>query len=149
MRRLRDEAEARIGRLERRVEEVAAMQAPPTIPPAMSLPVALPPPPSKGMAMAVEVAPPAKGMGMPMDFELPCEEESKGGGLVGSGVKVGKERVKEMVMSSGGGWEVVGICGMGGSGKTTLLSMLGGRATAADGCISYNDEPFGKSLKRR
>ncbi|VAI27928.1 unnamed protein product [Triticum turgidum subsp. durum] len=116
VRRLRDEAEARIGRLERRVEEVAAMQAPATIPPAMSLPVALPPPPCKGMA----VAPPAKGMGMPMDFELPCEEESKGGGLVGSGVKVGKERVKEMVMSSGGGWEVVGICGMGGSGKTTL-----------------------------
>ncbi|KAM3254462.1 hypothetical protein ACQJBY_048146 [Aegilops geniculata] len=132
VRRLRDEAEARIGRLERRVEEVAAMQAAPTIPPAMSLPVALPPPPSKGMAMAVEAAPPTKamgmpmdleptkGMGMPMDFELPCEEESKGGGLVGSGVKVGKERVKEMVMSSGGGWEVVGICGMGGSGKTTL-----------------------------
>ncbi|VAI13604.1 unnamed protein product [Triticum turgidum subsp. durum] len=120
VRRLRDEAEARIGRLERRVEEVAAMQAPPTIPPAMSLPVALPPPPSKGMAMAVEVAPPTKGMGIPMDFDLPCEEESKGGGLVGSGAKVGKERVKEMVMSSGGGWEVVGICGMGGSGKTTL-----------------------------
>uniref|UniRef100_A0A453JUF1 RPW8 domain-containing protein n=1 Tax=Aegilops tauschii subsp. strangulata TaxID=200361 RepID=A0A453JUF1_AEGTS len=133
VRRLRDEAEARIGRLERRVEEVAALQAAPTIPPAMSLPVALPPPPSKGMAMAVEVAPPTKamgmpmevapptkGMGIPMDFEFPCEEESKDAGLVGSGVKVGKERVKEMVMSSGGGWEVVGICGMGGSGKTTL-----------------------------
>ncbi|KAI4987165.1 hypothetical protein ZWY2020_019965 [Hordeum vulgare] len=121
VRRLRDEAEARIGRLERRVEEVAAMQAPATIPPAMSLPVALPPPPSKGMAMVVEVAPPTKGMGMPMDFELPCEEKNKDGScLVGSGVKVGKEKVKEMVMSSGGGWEVVSICGMGGSGKTTL-----------------------------
>uniref|UniRef100_A0A453JUF6 Uncharacterized protein n=1 Tax=Aegilops tauschii subsp. strangulata TaxID=200361 RepID=A0A453JUF6_AEGTS len=68
----------------------------------------------------MEVAPPTKGMGIPMDFEFPCEEESKDAGLVGSGVKVGKERVKEMVMSSGGGWEVVGICGMGGSGKTTL-----------------------------
>jgi len=28
--------------------------------------------------------------------------------------------VKEMVMSGGGGWEVVGISGMGGSGKTTV-----------------------------
>uniref|UniRef100_A0A8R7UBC0 ABC transporter domain-containing protein n=1 Tax=Triticum urartu TaxID=4572 RepID=A0A8R7UBC0_TRIUA len=45
--------------------------------------------------------------------------------------------------------EVLAMMGPSGSGKTTLLSMLGGRATAADGCISYNDEPFGKSLKRR
>ncbi|EEC69584.1 hypothetical protein OsI_38915 [Oryza sativa Indica Group] len=41
--------------------------------------------------------------------------------MVGGGVRVGKEKVKEMVMSGGGGgWEAVGICGMGGSGKTTL-----------------------------
>jgi hypothetical protein len=147
VRRLRDEADARIGRLERRVEEVAAMQGPPAgMPPAMSLPVAPPPckgmafavdvappskgmafamdvaPPSKGMAMAVDVAPPPKGMGMgmPMDLEVPEEELVKGTGVLGSGVKVGKEKVKEMVMSGGGGWEVVGIRGMGGSGKTTL-----------------------------
>ncbi|KAM0908136.1 hypothetical protein ACQ4PT_015667 [Festuca glaucescens] len=131
VRRLRDEADARIGRLERRVEEVsAAMQAPPAgIPPAMSLPVALPP--SKGMPMAMEVAPPAKGMEvapppkggmcMPMDLEIPEEEfNKKSGDLLGSGIKVGKDKVKEMVMSGGSGWEVVGICGMGGSGKTTL-----------------------------
>uniref|UniRef100_A0ACD6A134 Uncharacterized protein n=1 Tax=Avena sativa TaxID=4498 RepID=A0ACD6A134_AVESA len=133
VRRLRDEADARMGRLERRVEEVAAMQGNPNagIPPAMSLPVALPPckgmamamevapPPSKGMAVEMEMAPPPKGMGMPMDLELP-EEQEKGLGVLGTGVKVGKEKVKEMVMSGGGGWEVVGICGMGGSGKTTL-----------------------------
>jgi ABC-type multidrug transport system ATPase subunit len=45
--------------------------------------------------------------------------------------------------------EVLAMMGPSGSGKTTLLSMLGGRAAADDGCISYNDEPFGKSLKRR
>jgi ABC-type Fe3+/spermidine/putrescine transport system ATPase subunit len=44
---------------------------------------------------------------------------------------------------------VLALMGPSGSGKTTLLSMLGGRAAADDGCISYNDEPFGKSLKRR
>lgn len=48
--------------------------------------------------------------------------------------------------------EVLALMGPSGSGKTTLLSMLGGRPTgagAAEGCVSYNDEPFGKSLKRR
>ncbi|KAM0890096.1 hypothetical protein ACQ4PT_027281 [Festuca glaucescens] len=45
--------------------------------------------------------------------------------------------------------EVLALMGPSGSGKTTLLSMLGGRAAADEGCISYNDEPFGKSLKRR
>ena len=46
--------------------------------------------------------------------------------------------------------EVLALMGPSGSGKTTLLSMLGGRAAApVDGCISYNDHPFGKSLKRR
>ncbi|XP_006664153.3 putative disease resistance protein At5g47280 [Oryza brachyantha] len=127
VRRLRDEADARIGRLERRVEEVAAAQAQAHLPPAMSLPCAPPPPPpppkamammpmdtlpSKAMAMGLE-APPPKGM--PMEMEV--EEDD---GVVGSGVRVGKEKVKEMVMSGGGGWEAVGICGMGGSGKTTL-----------------------------
>ncbi|KQJ86089.1 putative disease resistance protein At5g47280 [Brachypodium distachyon] len=113
VRRLRDEADARIGRLERRVEEVAAaMQAPPV--PAVVAPAA----PCKGVAMAVEPAP-GKAMGLPMDLEPPEMEEEEKEVAVGGGVKVGKEKVKEMVMS-GGGWEVVGICGMGGSGKTTL-----------------------------
>jgi hypothetical protein len=70
----------------------------------------------------MEVATPAKGgMCTPMDLEIPEEEfDKKGGDLLGSGIKVGKDKVKEMVMGGAAGWEVVGICGMGGSGKTTL-----------------------------
>ncbi|OEL22879.1 putative disease resistance protein [Dichanthelium oligosanthes] len=145
VRRLRDEAEARIGRLERRVEEIAAAAHPPppalslpgASPPALSLPVA--PPPLKGvpmqmpMPMAMDAplakasvdSPPLKGVAMPakagvmaMDMEL--TEGGEDEGMLRGGLKVAKEKVKEMVMSGGGGWEVVGISGMGGSGKTTL-----------------------------
>ncbi|TVU48331.1 hypothetical protein EJB05_07965, partial [Eragrostis curvula] len=49
--------------------------------------------------------------------------------------------------------EVLALMGPSGSGKTTLLSILGGRvgggAGAVEGTISYNDEPYCKSLKRR
>ncbi|KAL0914626.1 hypothetical protein M5K25_014989 [Dendrobium thyrsiflorum] len=41
------------------------------------------------------------------------------GDVVGVGVRVGRERIKDALMNAGGG-EVVGICGIGGSGKTTL-----------------------------
>ncbi|XP_020592691.1 probable disease resistance protein At4g33300 isoform X2 [Phalaenopsis equestris] len=41
------------------------------------------------------------------------------GDVVGVGVRVGREKVKDMLMNAGGG-EVVGICGIGGSGKTTM-----------------------------
>uniref|UniRef100_A0A0D9Y0Y7 RPW8 domain-containing protein n=1 Tax=Leersia perrieri TaxID=77586 RepID=A0A0D9Y0Y7_9ORYZ len=129
VRRLRHEADARIGRLERRIEEVAAAQISP-LPPAISVPFSLPPPPptttTKSMAaMGIEAAP-AKGMAMGMmelEFSSSSEkEEMEEEGVVGKGLKVGKEKVKEMVMSGGGGggWEAVGICGIGGSGKTTL-----------------------------
>jgi len=143
VRRLRDEADARIGRLERRVEEIAAAAQPPP-PPALSVPVAPPHkgvpmpmeapiakpafaavpmevPPHKGMAVSMSVpmkAAPAKAGVMAMDMDLTEGHEDEG--MVGAGVKVAKEKVKEMVMSGGGGWEVVGISGMGGSGKTTL-----------------------------
>jgi hypothetical protein len=143
VRRLRDEADARIGRLERRVEEIAAATAQPP-PPALSVPVAPPPhkgvpmpmeaplakpafvamtkevPQHKGMAMSEPVpakAAPAKAGVMAMDIADGHEDAE---GMVGGGVKVAKEKVKEMVMSGGGSWEVVGISGMGGSGKTTL-----------------------------
>ncbi|GJM95311.1 hypothetical protein PR202_ga12028 [Eleusine coracana subsp. coracana] len=139
VRRLRDDADARIGRLERRVEEIAAASAsasPP--PPAMSVAVA--PPPHKAMAasaavpmevvgphkgVAVEAMMPQKGVvavAQPKEGVMAMEVEGheEGAGMVGGGVKVAKEWIKEKVMSGGGGWEVVGISGIGGSGKTTL-----------------------------
>ncbi|RWW29518.1 hypothetical protein GW17_00005946 [Ensete ventricosum] len=43
---------------------------------------------------------------------------------VGVGIKVGKERVKEMLMAGGDRAAVVGISGIGGSGKTTLAKEI-------------------------
>ncbi|XP_043701443.1 ABC transporter G family member 22-like [Telopea speciosissima] len=47
--------------------------------------------------------------------------------------------------------EVLALMGPSGSGKTTLLSLLGGRLSvpAQGGSITYNDQPYSKSLKRR
>ncbi|KAG6532137.1 hypothetical protein ZIOFF_005975 [Zingiber officinale] len=47
--------------------------------------------------------------------------------------------------------ELLAVMGPSASGKTTLLSLLGGRTTAniVQGSITYNDEPYSKSLKGR
>lgn len=47
--------------------------------------------------------------------------------------------------------EVLALMGPSGCGKTTLLSILGGRINSniIEGTITYNDEPYNKSLKRR
>ncbi|KAG6505904.1 ABC transporter G family member 22-like [Zingiber officinale] len=47
--------------------------------------------------------------------------------------------------------ELLALMGPSGSGKTSLLSLLGGRITGniIRGSISYNDEPYSKSLKGR
>ncbi|CAL9096005.1 unnamed protein product [Musa acuminata var. zebrina] len=47
--------------------------------------------------------------------------------------------------------ELLALMGPSGSGKTTLLSLLGGRITAniIQGSVTYNDEPYTKSLKGR
>ncbi|ONK68828.1 uncharacterized protein A4U43_C05F16440 [Asparagus officinalis] len=47
--------------------------------------------------------------------------------------------------------EVLALMGPSGSGKTSLLSLLGGRVHGGhiNGSITYNDEPYTKSLKRR
>ncbi|KAI3897407.1 hypothetical protein MKW92_040205 [Papaver armeniacum] len=48
--------------------------------------------------------------------------------------------------------EVLALMGPSGSGKTTLLNLLGGRLRdplTTGGSISYNDQPYSKSLKRR
>jgi ABC-type multidrug transport system ATPase subunit len=47
--------------------------------------------------------------------------------------------------------QVVAMMGPSGCGKTTLLSILGGRTgnNAVEGSVTYNDETYNKSLKRR
>ncbi|KAL6585518.1 ABC transporter G member 22 [Orobanche minor] len=47
--------------------------------------------------------------------------------------------------------EVLALMGPSGSGKTTLLSLLGGRSREPTygGSITYNDQPYSKSLKSR
>ncbi|XWS21756.1 hypothetical protein CRYUN_Cryun30bG0081400 [Craigia yunnanensis] len=45
--------------------------------------------------------------------------------------------------------EVLALMGPSGGGKTTLLNLLSGRAKFDSGTITYNDQPYSKSLKRR
>ncbi|XP_058105721.1 ABC transporter G family member 22 isoform X2 [Magnolia sinica] len=47
--------------------------------------------------------------------------------------------------------EVLALMGPSGSGKTTLLNLLSGRVSdsTSGGSITYNDQPYSKSLKRR
>ncbi|XP_074572659.1 ABC transporter G family member 22-like isoform X2 [Curcuma longa] len=47
--------------------------------------------------------------------------------------------------------ELLALMGPSGSGKTSLISLLGGRITGniVQGSITYNDEPYSKSLKGR
>ncbi|ONK81882.1 uncharacterized protein A4U43_C01F33830 [Asparagus officinalis] len=47
--------------------------------------------------------------------------------------------------------EVLALMGPSGSGKTSLLSLLGGRVRRGNigGSITYNDEPYTKSLKHK
>ncbi|XP_043809715.1 ABC transporter G family member 22 isoform X3 [Manihot esculenta] len=45
--------------------------------------------------------------------------------------------------------EILALMGTSGSGKTTLLNLLSGRAKFNSGAITYNDQPYNKSLNRR
>ncbi|CAI0402381.1 unnamed protein product [Linum tenue] len=48
--------------------------------------------------------------------------------------------------------EVLALMGPSGSGKTTLLNLLGGRLNQSNnrgGSVTYNDQPYSKSLKSR
>lgn len=45
--------------------------------------------------------------------------------------------------------EVLALMGPSGGGKTSLLSLLSGRVKFSSGTITYNDQPFTRSLKRR
>ncbi|KAF8720397.1 hypothetical protein HU200_023900 [Digitaria exilis] len=66
----------------------------------------------------------------------------------------GKGSLREIlggISGSASPGEVLALMGPSGSGKTTLLSILGGSpgGGALEGSVSYNDEPYCKSLKRR
>ncbi|XP_004292538.1 PREDICTED: ABC transporter G family member 22-like [Fragaria vesca subsp. vesca] len=45
--------------------------------------------------------------------------------------------------------EVLALMGPSGGGKTTLLNLLSGRTKLNSGSITYNDQPYTKSLKHR
>ncbi|KAK6940008.1 ABC transporter family G domain [Dillenia turbinata] len=45
--------------------------------------------------------------------------------------------------------EILALMGPSGGGKTTLLNILGGRIKVSSGTITYNDQPYTKSLTRR
>lgn len=45
--------------------------------------------------------------------------------------------------------EVLALMGPSGGGKTTLLNLLSGRVKNNGGTITYNDQLYTKSLKRR
>lgn len=45
--------------------------------------------------------------------------------------------------------EVLALMGPSGGGKTTLLNLLSGRVKCDGGIITYNDQLYTKSLKRR
>lgn len=52
------------------------------------------------------------------------EEREVGFVFEGFGMRVGKEKVKEMLFDEREEMRVVGVCGMGGSGKTTLVKEI-------------------------
>lgn len=45
--------------------------------------------------------------------------------------------------------ELLAMIGPSGGGKTTLLNLLSGRVKFNSGTITYNNQPYSKSLKRK
>lgn len=106
---LRVESDQRMAKLERRIEDLAALGPMAVCPVAVGSVVGEQ---KGGIGMDVMIMEEQFGvMGSTKEEEL----------VVGAGARVGKERVKEMLMRERGEkWGIVGISGIGGSGKTTL-----------------------------
>ncbi|KAJ4781187.1 Disease resistance protein ADR1 [Rhynchospora pubera] len=108
---LRVESDQRIAKIERKIEELAGLSPMAGCPVAVGSVVGE----QKGV-LGIDV--------MMMDHKLGViggTKEEELVVLVGAGARVGKERVKKMLMRElGDKWGVVGISGLGGSGKTTL-----------------------------
>ncbi|URD73722.1 ABC-2 type transporter [Musa troglodytarum] len=74
------------------------------------------------------------------------------GVVLKGGITSAKEKgVLHGIRGSARPGELLAMMGPSGSGKTTLLSLLGGRLTgnSIQGSVTYNDEPYAKSLKCR
>ncbi|XP_078177704.1 putative disease resistance protein At4g33300 [Carex rostrata] len=106
---LRVESDQRMAKMERRIEDLAALGPMAVCPVAVGSVVGEQ---KGGIGMDVMIMEEQFGvMGSTKEEEL----------VVGAGARVGKERVKEMLMRERGEkWGIVGISGIGGSGKTTL-----------------------------
>lgn len=63
--------------------------------------------------------------------------------------KVVEKHIVQGVSGSVFPGEVLALMGPSGGGKTTLLNLLSGRVKSDGGVITYNDQLYTKSLKRR
>ncbi|KAK3028855.1 hypothetical protein RJ639_038540 [Escallonia herrerae] len=60
-----------------------------------------------------------------------------------------EKRILHGITGSVSPGEVLALMGPSGGGKTTLLNLLSGKVKNNEGTITYNDQPYSKSLKRR
>lgn len=61
----------------------------------------------------------------------------------------GEKYILHGVSGSATPGELLAMIGPSGGGKTTLLNLLSGRLKFNSGTITYNNQPYSKSLKRK